>query len=265
MTTGSYQFENLESRNLEASHLAERAVLRLEGFPDLLIRHGFPTTGKILEVGVGHGIRARMMAEKFPQAQIIGVDRSDELLSEAMKQNQNVPNLSFVEADLYQLPFSNDSFDFIYARLVFMHLTDPITAIQSLKRVLRPGGRILIEDADRDCMFFEPIPTSFSNFWNKVQEGQRRLGGDPNIGRKLTPYFKKMGLQKINTEVQPIIGDGKEIEFLARTLMPSLNIYLEPQHRAEGERAIQDLHHLSRDSSASFYHFWFVVSGEKND
>lgn len=265
MTLGSYQFEKLENRHIEASLLAERAQLRIEGFADLVTRHGFPTSGRILEIGVAQGIRARIMAENFPNTEVIGVDRSPELLTIARKQNQSVKNLSFEEADLYHLPFAQESFDFVYARLVFMHLTDPIRAIQNIKRVLRPGGRLLIEDADRDGMFFEPAPETFSGFWKKVQAGQRRYGGNPNVGRMLAPYLKETGFHQVLSELQPIVGGGKDIELLTRTLMPSLNLYLEPQDRLEGEIAIHDLLLLAQDPRATFYHFWFVVSGVKND
>lgn len=258
---GSYQFERLESRQIEADFLAERAQLRLDGFPDLLRRHGFPSQGRILEVGTGHGIRAQLMAKHFPQSTVIAVDRSPELLQQARARHGDVANLNFVCGDLYELPADLGRFDFIYARLVFMHLTEPLRALAALKGLLNPGGRILIEDADRDCMFFEPQPASFADFWRKVQEGQRRLGGDPNVGRKLAPYLKEQGFADVRIEAQPILGAGPDIEFLARTLMPSLNLYLEPQDRAAGAEAIEDLFRLSRDPRATFYHFWFAVSG----
>lgn len=260
---GSYQFENLESREKEATYLAERAQLRIEGLIDLLIRHKIPQQGRVLDVGCAQGIRSRLIAQTFSNLEVLGIDRSDELLESARRGNHDVNNLSFQQADLYELPFEDESFDFIYARLVFMHLAQPMRAIQSLKRVLRPGGRILIEDADRDCMFFEPAPKSFNDFWQKVQLGQRRHGGDPNVGRKLAPYLKEAAFQDLLIETQPIVGSGEEIEFLVRTLLPSLNIYLEPDDREQGKVAIQDLLELSRDTRASFYHFWFVVSGEK--
>jgi ubiquinone/menaquinone biosynthesis C-methylase UbiE len=263
MKNGSYQFENLENRHVESAFLAERAQLRLDGFKDLLGRHGFPSTGQVLEVGAGHGIRSQIMAREFPQARILALDRSPEILNEARIRCGSSPNLSFHEGDLYEAPFEKNSFDFIYARLVFMHLTDPLKALEALKGKLRSGGKILIEDADRDCMFFEPAPASFPDFWSRVQEGQKRLGGDPNVGRKLETYLKKTGFQQVKSEVQPILGNGADIEFLARTLMPSLNLYLRPSERSLGEKAIHDLKLLSQDPNAAFYHFWFVVSGEK--
>jgi hypothetical protein len=122
----------------------------------------------------------------------------------------------------------------------------------------------LIEDADRDCMFFEPAPPSFAPFWNKVQEGQRRLGGDPNIGRRLATYFKQSHLEDVRVESQPIIGGGSDIQFLVRTLLPSLNTYLLPEDRAAGAHAIADLGAMALQPGAMFYHFWFVVSGKKS-
>lgn len=256
---GSYQFERLEGRQREAAFLQERAQMRLEGFSELLDRHCKKRPESILEVGCGQGIRTTIMAEKYPNAAVLGVDRSAELLNAT--RDKTAPNLRFEQADIYNLPYAADSFDLVYARLVFMHLIDPLKALSELQRVLRPGGSIVIEDADRDCMFFEPAPASFSLFWAKVQSNQRRLGGDPNIGRKLAMYLKQVGFGDVTTECQPLTGGKDEIEFLARTLMPSLNIYLPPEERTEGERAIADLTEMAQNPAATFYHFWFVVSG----
>lgn len=261
---GSYQFEKLEGRHQEAHRLAERAQMRMQGFPQLLLRHKYPSEGQVLEIGTAQGLRARLMAEQFPHSKVIGIDRSEELLAEAIHTHREITNLEFHQADVYDLPYADNSFDFIYARLVFMHLTDPMKALNSMKRVLKPGGHILIEDADRDCMFFEPAPPSLRSFWNQVQDGQRRLGGDPNVGRKLASYYSQLGLSQINIEVQTILGKGAEIEFLVRTLLPSLNTYLPPEARPQGKRAIQDLHELSQNPNAQFYHFWFAVSGQKS-
>lgn len=256
---GSYQFENLERKEHEANLLKERASMRLDSFPDLLKKHGMNDNFKVLEIGTAQGIRAQIIADAYPNSLVTAIDRSPELI----QKNTSKKNLEFQVGDVYDLPYENNEFDFVYARLVFMHLSDPILALKNCLRVLKPGGRILIEDADRDCMFFEPEPKSFPNFWQKVQEGQRRLGGDPNIGRKLAPLFKSLGFTNLNIEIQTILGTGPDIEFLSRTLMHSLNLYLDHVDRPQGEIAIQDLLHLSKDPIASFYHFWFAISAAK--
>ncbi len=258
---GSYQFENLIGREKEAAFLHERARMRLDGFTDLVKRHCKSIPKNVLEIGCGQGIRTELLASLFAQADVIGIDRSAELLESIS--NRASGNLSFQEADAYALPFGDNSFDLVYARLVFMHLNNPMKALAEIRRVLRHDGIVIIEDADRDCMFFEPAPVSFAKFWSAVQQGQRRLGGDPNVGRMLAPYLKQSNFSDVNVEAQPIIGDGAEIEFLARTLLPSLNYYLPPEDQERGHQAIEDLRVLARDPAATFCHFWFVVSAKK--
>ena len=261
---GSYNFDLLAHPDVESAHLEVRAQLRLSGFPDLLRRHGFPDSGRVLEVGCGQGIRTKIMAELSPHAEVIGIDRSHAMVELTRSGLGAIhDNLSFEHADLYELPFPDDSFDFVYARLVFMHLSKPLAALRSISRLLKPGGRVLIEDADRDCMFFEPQPENFATYWRLIQDGQRRLGGDPNVGRRLASYLKEAGFEDLNIEVQPIVGDGADIEFMVRELLPSLRQYLQPQHHDYCEGAVRELLRLSRDPHATFFHFWFAVSGGK--
>jgi SAM-dependent methyltransferase len=261
---GSYNFDLLAHPHVEGAHLEVRAQLRLSGFPDLLRRHGFPDSGRVLELGCGQGIRTRIMAELSPRADVIGIDRSETMLELARSgPGATHDNLSFARADLYELPFPDGSFDFVYARLVFMHLSKPLAALQSISRMLKPGGRVLMEDADRDCMFFEPEPKNFATYWKLIQDGQRRLGGDPNVGRRLASYLKETGFEGLNIEVQPIVGDGADIEFIVRELLPSLGGYLRPQDQGYYDGAVRELHRLSRDPHATFFHFWFAVSGGK--
>ncbi|MCZ0736881.1 class I SAM-dependent methyltransferase [Phreatobacter sp. AB_2022a] len=259
---GSYQREHFADAATEVERLAARSRLRLDGFRDLLGRHGFPIQGRLLEIGCGQGLRARLMAEWAPDAAVVGIDR-DSAFIEAARQDARaagLQNLAFLHADLHALPFAERSFDFIYARLVLINLPDARPVLQMLRRLLRPGGRILIEDADRDCMFFEPAPDSFAAYWRHIQAGQRRHGGDPNVGRRLGPLIKEAGYCDVRIEVQPIVGDGRDIAFMVRELLPSLNAYLDPSLKTLAETAVADLERLARDPRATFLHFWFAVS-----
>ena len=261
---GSYNIDLLQNSRAEVARLERRAQLRLAGFPTLLQRHGFPSLGRVLEIGCGQGLRTQIMAELAPNADITGVDRNGQLLHAARANTRrNCENLFYQQHDLYALPFPDASVDFVYARLVFMHLEAPLTALREMSRLLKPGGRILIEDADRDCMFFEPAPTTFVEYWRAVQEGQRRRGGDPNVGRKLASYLKGEGFTDLNIEAQPIVGDGADIAFLISELLTTLNEYLDDKDRSLGEAALSDLGQLAQDPRATFFHFWFAVSGAK--
>ena len=57
-------------------------------------------------------------------------------------------SVTFVQASVTALPFGDRSFDIVTARLLFQHLTDPGRVVDELRRVLRPGGCILVFDVD---------------------------------------------------------------------------------------------------------------------
>lgn len=85
---------------------------------------------RALDVGTGTGAGARVLADRFPQAEVIGVDVSAGMLEEARRLS---PGLSFVEGDAASLPFENESFDLV-ANANMIPFPDEVA------RVLRPGG-----------------------------------------------------------------------------------------------------------------------------
>jgi ubiquinone/menaquinone biosynthesis C-methylase UbiE len=88
---------------------------------------------RALDVGTGTGGGARVLAERFPQAEVVGVDVSPGMLEEARRLSSGV---SFVEGDAANLPFEDDSFDLV-ANANMIPFPDQVA------RVLRPGGWML--------------------------------------------------------------------------------------------------------------------------
>jgi|GEM_PF-1478487 len=256
---GSYLFDQFVNREEESLRLKKRAAMRIEGLIPLLKRHGMTDNMKVLEVGCGHGIRTNEMARHFTQSEIHGIDLSISLLEEARK--SSLANVKYTEGNAEALPLPSASMDFVYSRLVFMHLKNPLAVIKEVKRVLRPGGTFMIEDADRDFMNFHPAPSTWNRFWKNIQAGQRLLGGDPNVGRKLESYLKLSSFNHIQLELQPIHGKTEEVLELCQTLMPALNEYLPLEERSLGYEAIKDLEDLCHSTGVSLYHLWFVISG----
>jgi ubiquinone/menaquinone biosynthesis C-methylase UbiE len=104
----------------------------------------------ILDVGCGTGLWAREMAQRFPQAQVVGLDvtapRVDELASTQTQQvglDLRPANYQFVAGNVLEgLPFPDASFDFVHMRLLVLALPHdrwPFV-ISELARVTRPGG-----------------------------------------------------------------------------------------------------------------------------
>jgi ubiquinone/menaquinone biosynthesis C-methylase UbiE len=85
---------------------------------------------RALDVGTGTGAGAAAIVERFPDAEVVGVDVSPGMLDAARR---NVAGVSFREADAAKLPFGDGEFDLV-AHSNMIPFLDEVT------RVLRPGG-----------------------------------------------------------------------------------------------------------------------------
>ncbi|MGI5984783.1 MAG: class I SAM-dependent methyltransferase [Oscillospiraceae bacterium] len=109
----------------------------------------FPqNTSKILDVGIGAGELAVMLAKKGYD--VTGVDFSAHMLDEAdFCSSENGVALTLVLSDADHLPFETGKFDVVLCRNIAWLMPYPEKAIQEWHRVLKPGGRIIIEDKNR--------------------------------------------------------------------------------------------------------------------
>lgn len=90
-----------------------------------------PTT--ILEVGLGEGEISERVRERFPTAQLVGIDLPDAQLAEAWHEKK----LNGAFADIVQLPFADRSFDLVMAIEVLEHVPHPSAALREIARVAR--------------------------------------------------------------------------------------------------------------------------------
>lgn len=97
---------------------------------------------RALDVGTGAGALALALAPLVRE--VVGVDRSSELL--ALARRRAVSNASFVEADAERLPFDDASFDLACTLRTLHHVLRPELVLAELVRVTRPGGRVLVID-----------------------------------------------------------------------------------------------------------------------
>jgi malonyl-CoA O-methyltransferase len=121
------QFDRLapvwDSMRLEDTLASYQAAL--DRIPDPIER--------ALDVGTGTGAGARAIRERFPSAEVVGVDVSPAMLAEARRL---VPSVSFAEGDASKLPFDDASFDLV-AHQNMIPFPDEVA------RVLRGGGWVI--------------------------------------------------------------------------------------------------------------------------
>lgn len=95
----------------------------------------------VLDVACGTGDIALEIARKNPQAQVIGLDFSPNMLEVArQKAGEQFANLTFTQGSALALPFDTGSFDAVAISFGLRNMADYQDAIQEMVRVLRPGG-----------------------------------------------------------------------------------------------------------------------------
>jgi phosphatidylethanolamine/phosphatidyl-N-methylethanolamine N-methyltransferase len=108
-----------------------------------LERMGIKPGDKILEVGVGTGINASL----YPRhCHVTGIDFSALMLEKARERvaKKGVKNVRLQEMDAANLTFADGTFDIVYAPYVISVVSDPVKVVNEMRRVCRPGGKIII-------------------------------------------------------------------------------------------------------------------------
>jgi len=105
-------------------------------------------------------------------------------------------NVSFEIASVYELPFAEDSFDVVYAHQVMQHLGDPVAALREARRVLRPGGLVALRDSDYDTMIHAPREPAIERWRELYHLVSTANGGEADAGRFLMGWALKAGFSE---------------------------------------------------------------------
>lgn len=131
-----------------------------------------PPGGDLLDVPCGFGRHAvPLAAEGF---RVTGVDRSATLIAEARERAAQDARLELVAADYRELPFADASFDAalnLYTSLGYLGDEEDTHVLREIARVLRPGGRLVIETMHRDRL----VRTFVDDNWRLLGEGRLLL------------------------------------------------------------------------------------------
>ena len=102
---------------------------------------------RILDVGTGTGDFVKVLKNVFPKAEITGVDPLETSLEEAKR---SYPDVHFQKMSGEKLAFENNQFDVVSISMALHHLPDIQAAFSEMKRVLKPGGWIIVNELVSD-------------------------------------------------------------------------------------------------------------------
>ncbi|GAQ61338.1 class I SAM-dependent methyltransferase [Streptomyces scabiei] len=168
----------------------------MEGF-------GLGSGWRCWEVGAGGATVVSWLAKKVgPTGKVIATDTD---ISWAVPSVTRPPVEAFVHHLGVDQP-PGDGFDLVHARLALAHAPDRESALLSMIRALRPGGRLLIEDADPALQPLACLEESGpeQQLANRLREAVRTLlverGIDPAHGRRLPRLLRAAGLRGVGAD-----------------------------------------------------------------
>lgn len=98
----------------------------------------------VLDLGAGTGLGAAALKRRFPRARVTAADIAAPMLAMARRHSRFWRRIHCVEADARALPFDDASFDLVFSSLMLQWLVPPDAALAQIRRVLKPGGLLLL-------------------------------------------------------------------------------------------------------------------------
>lgn len=120
-------------------------------FVDRLVELG-ARTGRLLDVGSGPAHIALEAAERLPGARVVALDAARWMHRVARRRLSSSPagaRIFPLVADAKRMPFRDGCFDAVFSNTILHHIADPRPVLREIRRVVRPGGIVLLRDLRR--------------------------------------------------------------------------------------------------------------------
>ena len=153
----------------------------------------------LLDVGCGPGTITCDLARAVAPGRVVGIDATAEVLDQAREAvERDGLAVTFEVADLFALPFGDDSFDVVHAHQVLQHVADPVAALVEMRRVCRPGGVVAARDADYPAFTFAPAEPDLSRAIAAYGELTRVNGAHWDAARHLLGWAHAAGFADVD-------------------------------------------------------------------
>ncbi|MFE7133549.1 methyltransferase domain-containing protein [Streptomyces sp. NPDC057638] len=168
-----------------------------------------------LDLGCGPGTDLATLAEAVGDTgSVIGIDLSEEMVERARARTGGLPRVEVRNGDLHALPLPDASADLARTDRVLQHVTDPAVALAEARRVLRPGGRLVMGEPDWDSLAIDHPDLGLSRAYTRHITD--RIIRNGVIGRQLPRLAREAGFRV--PEVIPVTSVFREVGEADRTL-----------------------------------------------
>lgn len=142
-------------------------------FAQLAVKLG-PQAGLVLDVGTGTSRIPILIAQMCPNWQIWAIDLSENMLKVGAQNVEKAglqQQIKLEQVDGKQMPYPDGLFDMVISNSIIHHLPDPLPFFREVKRLLKPGGSILLRDLIRpsDLATMDALVASIAGEYNQYQ------------------------------------------------------------------------------------------------
>jgi len=165
-----------------------------------------PQNAYVLDAGCGPGIFSRYLYDNYTH-KIDALDFDQEKIRQAKLKSAQY-DINYFQGDITNLiGIKDNTYDVVVSRYVIQHLESPLTALTELKRVLKPGGKLIIIESSG--VFFNIY--SGNQFLNECLETLKdNFKFDLFVGEKIPGMMKSLDLQNIVVATSPMEFLGEE-------------------------------------------------------
>jgi len=152
----------------------------------------------LLDVGCGPGTISADFARRLPNGQVLAIDNAEAIITQARQDPDfaGLDNLNFEVRDVYATGLESDRFDVVFAHQVLQHVTDPVSALREMHRVVKPGGLVAIRDTDFGAFTWYPLDERLTRWLELYHDMTRRNRAQPDAGRRLKKWAMEAGFDE---------------------------------------------------------------------
>lgn len=268
---GSYQLDNFtENKELEVQRLKSQVELffhkEFEAFKKLGLKDGM----SIIECGSGPGYLMVNILKRFEKCKATALE-IDPYLFEILSKNSIQDGRQIynpIQGSIYEIDMPDESVDFAVTRLVIEHLQDPYKAFSELRRILKPGGILVVVSNDFAYhVLTYPVIPELDDMFAAYNKSRFNEGGNPLVGRQLPVFFEKSGFKNVDIEITTAHSQlkGDKAMLNAENVNISRSLVREGFLKEETlERLLQKWFEMLHNPDHIIYRQLFIVGGIKD-
>lgn len=217
------RFDAEEARKVEAVYLTPDVVAQRREVLGLL---ALAPGERVIDIGSGPGLLAvEMAAAVGPTGRVCGIDVSDSML-ELARGRMTAPGSAPVEyltGGVDRIPYPDGAFDVAVSTQVLEYVPDIPAALAEIRRVLRPGGRLLVLDTDWDSIVWR---SDDRDRLGRVLVAWEQHLADPHLPMRLMGELAAAGFDPDAPRVLPLLNVGFDPDTFSAGILAIIAAYV---------------------------------------